>query len=91
MNGKCANACAPSTIVWMPRARAIRAMSRTGNSCPVRLVMWQMWITFVFGVIARVMRSVSSDRLVVGTGNAIFVTTILSRRTRWSQVSSIRP
>jgi hypothetical protein len=48
-----AKACAPSTIVWMPRARAIRAMSRTGNSCPVRLVMWQMWMIFVFGGIAR--------------------------------------
>ena len=75
----------------MPRARAMRAMSRTGNSCPVRFVMWQMWITFVFGVIAREIRSVSSDTFVVGTGNEIFVTSILSRRTRWSQVSSIRP
>ena len=44
--------------------------------------MWQMWITFVFGVIARVMRSVNSEMLVVGTGKAIFVTAILSRRTR---------
>ncbi len=62
LNGKCANACAPSTIVWMPRARAIRAMSRTGNSCPVRLVMWQMWMTFVFGVIACVDAARSARR-----------------------------
>ena len=53
--------------------------------------MWQMWITFVRGVIARSIRSFSSDRLVVGTGNEIFFTSILSRRTRWSHVSSIRP
>jgi len=38
---------APSTIVWMPRSRASRAMSRTGTAAR-EVVMWQMWITFVF-------------------------------------------
>ena len=69
----------------------MRAMSRTGKSCPVRFVMWQKWMTFVLGVIARSNRSFSSATFVVGTGNEIFVSVILSRRTRCSHVSSMRP
>ena len=45
----------------MPRARAMRAMSRTGNSWPVRFVMWQIWMIFVFGVIALAKFSGSSE------------------------------
>ena len=69
----------------------MRQMSRTGKSWPVRFVMWQMWMTFVRGVIAASIRFVRSLRSVVGTGNEIFVTLIPSRRARWSHVSSMRP
>ena len=41
----------------MPRARADWTIFFTGNIWPLRLVMWQMWMTFVLGVIALSMRS----------------------------------
>ena len=56
MKGNCANACAPSTITSMPRSRPIRQIFFTGKIWPVRLVMWQMWITLVLGVIASSIR-----------------------------------
>jgi len=44
--------------------------------------MWQKWITLVRGVTACSILDVNSEMLVVGTGNEILVTLILSRRTR---------
>ena len=51
--GKCANACAPSTIgLHALGARGVADLLRTGKICPVRFVMWQKCRTFVFGPIA---------------------------------------
>ena len=77
-------------MVMMLRARAMSASWRTGKSCPDWLVMWQKCITLVCGVIARVSRPIRSSPL-VGAGKSTLVSLILSRRTRWSQVVSIRP
>ena len=40
-------ACAPSTMVMMPRARAV-GRCRTGKSWPDWFVMWQKCITLVW-------------------------------------------
>src|SRR5260221_10110141 len=52
----------------MPRARPIWQIFFTGKICPVRFVMWQMWITLVRGVIACSMRLARSSCEGGGTG-----------------------
>jgi hypothetical protein len=51
---------------------------------------WQKCNTFVFGVMAASKRLVNSSCDVAGAGSEIFVSLIPSRRTRCSQVSSMR-
>ena len=50
MKGNWLKACAPSTMVVMPRACAMSQMRRTGKIWPVRLVMWHSRISLVCGV-----------------------------------------
>ena len=82
VNGNCANACAPSTIVFTPRRRASSQICFTGKICPVRFVMWQKCSTFVAGVIAPSSRVARSSIDGGGTGNEICLTRMPSRRTR---------
>ena len=91
MKGKCAKAWAPSTIVLMPRARAIAQIAFIGKIWPVRFVMWQKWMIFVRGVMACSNRCARSAMLGGGTGNAISFSLTASRRTRCRHVLSIRP
>jgi hypothetical protein len=90
VNGKCAKAWAPSTITSIPRSRPSRQISLTGKIWPVRFVMWQTWITRVFGVIAALNRSTRSVMLGGGTGKEKVFRTIPSRLSRCRQVVSIR-
>ena len=77
-------------MVLMPRARAMRQISRVGKIWPVRLVIWQSRITFVRGVTAFSNMSARYCWLGGGTGKWIFVSVIPSRRTRCSHVVSMR-
>ena len=91
MNGKCANACAPSTIVSMPRARASSQISldREDLAGQVRDVAEVQHLRRRRDRRAS-SRSARSSIDFGGTGNEIFLSTIPSRRSRWCQVSSMR-
>ncbi len=90
MKGKWAKAWAPSTIVSIPRSRAIRQIRFTGKTWPVRFVMWHTRMTFVRGVTASSNRSARTSRLGGGKGKEIVFSTMPSRRSRWRQVVSMR-
>ena len=75
----------------IPRERASWQIAFTGKICPDRFVMWQKWITRVFGVMALANMSTRKSIDGGGSGNETFLRTIPSRRTRCSQVVSMRP
>ena len=74
----------------MPRARAIWQILFTGKIWPVRLVMWQMWITLVCGVMFSSIRFARKSRLGGGTGKVICFSSMPSRRSRCFQVVIMR-
>ena len=63
-----AGTCAPSTMVKMPAALALRQISSAGNTRAVSLVMWLRKITLVRGVTWAQNRSTKSAWVLTGTG-----------------------